>query len=138
MDPPIKLNKTHNFPSDLAYFSARFLITLSSRRSEERPQSGVRSRLESSDGYKSDDGMSRSLGYKSSSSSSMRDRIGPGGDSRDYGGEKSPRNGRSSVRDRVGVRDAKSPSIRDRLGDHTNGNSDSRKIYSRLGNRDRD
>ena len=107
-----------------------------SRRSEERP-SGVKSRLNSSDGYKSDDGMSRSIGYKSSSSSSsMRDRIGPGGDSRDYGGEKSPRHGGSSVRDRVGVRDAKSPSIRDRLGDHTNGNSDSRKIYSRLGNRD--
>ena len=36
MDPPIKLNKTHNFPSDLADFSARFLITLSSRRPEER------------------------------------------------------------------------------------------------------
>merc|ERR1712227_864166 len=103
-----------------------------SRRSEERP-SRVKSRLDSSDGYKSDDGMSRSIGYKSSSSS-MRDRIGPGGDSRDYGGEKSPRHGGSSVRDRVGVRDAKS--IRDRLGDHTNGNSDSRKIYSRLGNRD--
>jgi len=117
-----------------------------SRRSQERPSSGVKSRLEtSSDGYKSDDGLSRSIGHKSSSSSSMRDRVGPGGDSRDreYRSDKFPRHGVSSVRDRVGVRDdrsgvrdAKSPSIRDRLGEHSNGSSDSRKIYSRLGNRD--